>query len=116
MITLSEPVQAHGKDLTHIEFRKPNGGDVRACGYPFSMTPNDDGSMTIHPQAGPITALIARLGNIPPSSAAALSMPDWNACMAEVLGFFGQSVQPTADEALSNGASTSPGSGNGIRR
>jgi hypothetical protein len=111
MITLNEPIQAHGKDITELDLRKPNGGDIRACGYPFSITPNEDGTVTIHPQAAPIHAMLARLANVPPSTIAQLTAPDWNAASMELLSFFGTSIQARSSSA----ASTSLGSGNGTQ-
>jgi hypothetical protein len=110
MPKLNQPIQAHGAEMSELEFRNPNGGDVAACGFPFSFTVTEEGAQVIHPNAPAITALISRLGNIPLSSARALSFADWMACMTEIFSFFGQSM-PTS----SNGASTLRGSGNGTR-
>jgi hypothetical protein len=109
MITLTKPIQAHGKETSELSFREPNGGDIAACGFPFKFTVNEDGTQTIMPEAAAITQLISRLGNIPLSSARTLSFTDWMSCMGEVFSFFGQSIP----QPLSNGASTSLGSGNG---
>jgi hypothetical protein len=106
---LRKPIQAHGKETQHLEFREPNGGDVAACGFPFRFTVNEDGTQTIAPEAAAITALIARLGNIPLSSARSLSFDDWMSCMGEVFSFFGQSIPAPSLSVVS----TSPGSGNG---
>ena len=106
---LSQPIQAHGQEMAVLEFRRPNGADVSACGFPFSFTVTDEGGTTIQPNAPAITAMIARLGNIPLSAAKALPFNDWMNCMGELFSFFGQSIPA----GLSNGASTSLGSGNG---
>src|SRR5262245_42247003 len=106
-VPLSTPIQAHGRDMTELEFRPPNGGDVTACGFPFAFTINDEGGHTITPNAAAITQMISRLANIPLSSARSLSFADWMACMGELFGFFGQSIPRPS----SNGASTWPGSG-----
>lgn len=107
---LTKAIQAHGKEIKELEFREPNGGDVAACGFPFKFTVNDDGTQTITPEAAAITQLISRLGNIPLSSARALSFGDWMSAMGAVFDFFGQQVPATPSL---NGASTSLGSGNG---
>jgi len=109
MVKLTKPIQAHGREITELEFREPNGGDVAACGFPFQFANSEDGATSIKPEAAAITALIARLGNIPLSSARSLTFTDWTNCMGEVFSFFGQSIPA----GLSNGASTSLGSGNG---
>jgi hypothetical protein len=111
MVKLTQAIQAHGVETSELEFRRPNGGDVAACGFPFSFTVTDEGGTTIQPNAPAITAMIARLGNIPLSSARALAFNDWMTCMGELFSFFGQSIPA----GLSNGASTSLGSGNGTR-
>jgi len=111
-MTLLEPIQAHGKEITELEFRKPTGSDIRECGVPFSFQPTTDGSIIMHPNAGPISALIARVCNIPPSSVGMMSAPDWQAASMELLSFFGASRRT----ASSSGASISPGSGNGIQQ
>ena len=109
MVKLTQAIQAHGAETTELEFRKPTGGDVAACGFPFSFTVTDEGGTTIQPNAPAITAMIARLGNIPLSSAKSLAFDDWMACMGELFSFFGQSIPA----GLSSGVSTSLGSGNG---
>jgi hypothetical protein len=106
---LSEPIEAHGETLAELEFRRPVGGDVAACGYPFSFTIGEDGGTTITPLAPAITALISRLGDIPLSAARSLQATDWSNAMMVILGFFGQSIQAPS----SPGASISRGSGNG---
>ena len=111
-VTLTQPIQAHGNEAKEIELRHPNAGDVAACGFPFRFTINEDGTQTIMPEAAAITALIARLGNIPLSSARTLSFLDWMTCMGEIFSFFGQTI-PAPSSSV---ASTSPGSGNGTQR
>jgi hypothetical protein len=109
---LSQPIQAHGKELEELTFRRPKGEDISACGFPFSFTVTDEGGTTIQPNAAAITSMIARLGDIPLSSAKSLPFNDWMSCMGELFSFFGQSIPA----GLSNGASTSLGSGNGTQR
>jgi hypothetical protein len=109
---LTKPIQAHGREVSTLEFREPNGGDVAACGFPFRFTVGEDGNQTIMPEAASITALIARLGNIPLSSARSLSWQDWMAAMGEVFTFFGQSIPAPSSTAVS----TSLGSGNGSQK
>lgn len=90
-IQLSKPITAHGAEVSELTLREPNSDDVDRCGYPMAI----DGS-SVTPQAASISRLIARLSGIPPSSVKQLSMPDYNAAMGAVLGFFGGSdVQAT---------------------
>jgi hypothetical protein len=108
IIHLTKPIQAHGAEVTQLDIREPNGGDVAACGFPFRFFTGADNEVSILPEGPAITAMIARLGNIPRGSAVQLNLADWMECMNAVFSFFGQSV-PTS----SSGASILPGSGNG---
>lgn len=102
IIELRTPIQAHGEERRAIELRDLTPGDINACGYPFK----GDGTI----EAAIVSALIARLGNIPPSSVNQLTMRDWNACMLRVFSFFGD---PEAEDDSSSAPSTSLLSGNG---
>lgn len=108
---LSEPIEAHGEQITELNIRAPKGADIRACGQPFSFSPTEDGGIIIHPQAVAISAMLSRLTNIPPSSIGQLSAGDWFSASMELLSFFGASIR----RASSDGASTSLGSGNGAQ-
>lgn len=83
-VKLTRPIKAHGDEISTITIREPSGGDIMDCGYPLAL----EGQRAL-PQAEPIGRLIAKLGGIPPSSVRQLCMPDYNACMGVVLGFFG---------------------------
>jgi len=91
-IPLKKPITAHGEEVGEITLREPNAGDVMECGYPMGM---EDGLAI--PQADTIGRLIGRLAGIPPSSVKQLSMPDYNAAMGAVLGFFGSADDPLKD-------------------
>ena len=105
---LSVPIQAHGNEVTELTIRRPKGEDVAACGFPFSFTVGEGGT-TVQPNAPAITAMIARLADIPLSAARSLDFNDWMAAMGELFSFFGALIPAPS----SNGASTSLGSGNG---
>lgn len=106
---LNTPIQAHGREVSELTLRRPTGADVSACGFPFSFTVAEEGSTTISPNAPAITAMIARLSDIPLSAAKAMEFNDWMTAMGELFSFFGASIPA----GLSNGASISLGSGNG---
>lgn len=89
VIKLARPITAHGVEVNELTLREPNAGDVMECGYPLAI----DGSSVI-PQAASISKMISRLAGIPPSSVKQLSMPDYNAAMGAVLGFFGGTDGP----------------------
>lgn len=83
-VSLRKPIQAHGEELAELTFREPTAEDIIACGYPLQMS---DGAAT--PIAGAVARYISRLAGVPASSVKALSASDFNACMQEVLVFFG---------------------------
>jgi len=105
IIELKTPITAHGELRSQIEMRDPTPADVELCGYPIKGLAGGGGG----PDPTAISALIARLGNIPPSSVKALSMRDWNSCMAGLMRFFGE---PEEEDSPSE-PSTSLLSGNG---
>jgi len=70
---------------------------------------NEDNTQTIEPQAAAVTQMMSRLGNVPLSTIRALNFTDWMEGMGAVFSFFGTPIPAP----LSNGASTSLGSGNG---
>ena len=110
-ITLVKPIQAHGNEVTELELREPNTGDIAACGSPFSLTlPTEEGGgVTIMPNPPALVALIARLTNIPLSSVRSMSIVDSGVIMGHLVNFLAPSIlQPS-----SNGASTLHGFGNG---
>lgn len=84
-VDLTKPITAHGEEVSALELREPTGGDIVDCGYPFSI-----GNGEAQPNAAVVGRLISRLAAIPPSSVAALSARDFNACLGVVLGFFGE--------------------------
>lgn len=107
-VTLSKPVEAHGETVKKLAFREATGGDIAAHGYPFTIAA--DGAL--QPNAGVLTALMAALADVPPSTIKALTAGDWNACMGAVLpGFLGE-----AEAAPSMTASTSPTSSTPTRK
>lgn len=91
-IPLTRPVTAHGAEIDQLTLREPNGGDVEHCGYPLAIN-----GASVIPQAAAVSKLIARLSGIPPSSVKQLSMPDYNAAMGAVLGFFGGTDAPATN-------------------
>lgn len=87
-VKLSKPVAAHGETIAELVFRAPEGADIDACGYPFTMGGTEDNPI-ISPIAPVVSKYMVRLGNVPASTIRALPAPDWNACATAVLGFFG---------------------------
>lgn len=86
---LSKPIHAFGKEVTEIEMKKPDGGTIRRCGYPFKIENTRSGSQIQHINADAVAACISELAAIPMSSVDTLSPDDFMALTSEVLGFFG---------------------------
>jgi len=110
-VTLTKPIQAHGNEISELELREPNTGDIAACGSPFSFTiaAEEGGGVTIVPHAPALVALIARLANIPLSSVRSMAVADTFACLGQLVNFLGPSIPGRS----SNGASTLHGFGSG---
>jgi len=110
-VTLTKPIQAHGNEISELELREPNTGDIAACGSPFSFTigTEEGQGVTIIPHAPSLVALIARLANIPLSSVRSMAVADTMVCMGQLVNFLG----PSIPRRSSNGASTLHGFGSG---
>jgi len=86
---LSTPIQAHGKEIVEIDLKKPDGGTIRRCGYPFKIETAKSGSQIQHIDAQAVSNYVSELAGIPMSSVDKLSPEDYMTATAEVLSFFG---------------------------
>ena len=102
-IPLSRPIRVIDRDVAALTLREPTGKDLVRAGYPVRI----HGGGAVEVDAGAMTKMIARLADVPADSIERLAAPDWNACMAVVMGFFGASTAPTS----STDTSSAPGSG-----
>lgn len=92
VITLDEPIQAHGKELTQLSLRPPRGKDLREAGSPFQMLDFADASgqadlSRVKVNTASVLVLIGLLAEIPPSSVDQLGMVDIAACEAALFRF-----------------------------
>ena len=87
-ITLSRPVRAHGKDLDVLTLREPTVKDVMEIGQPFLIIVGD-GDTGVRIQQKTVGQYIVRLAGIPMSSVEKLTLSDFSAIQAVVMGFFG---------------------------
>lgn len=88
-VTLSKAINAHGEELTELNFREPTVKDIRQIGLPQRLMPSTDGdSVAIDVRADIVAQYIARLAAIPMSSVDQLAIADFNVCMGVVMGFF----------------------------
>jgi len=77
--TLSTPITAGDTELKEIVFREPLGGDIAAVGLPAQLNLGaEPPTMDINARA--MTAMMARLANVPPSSIGQMLPGDWTAC------------------------------------
>lgn len=89
-LKLSKPIQAHGKEVTEITLREPNGEDVIDVGFPYiiAMSDGEPSGIELKPKA--LYGYISRLGGIPLSSAKQLALKDVTALQGEIMAFFGE--------------------------
>lgn len=83
-ISLKRPIEAHGQKVNQIVLKEPTGKEIITCGYPFAIS--DGGAV---PVAAVVAKYISQCGGIPPHSVQQLCPADFQACVAAVLGFFG---------------------------
>ena len=102
-ITLSRPILAHGEEKKSILLREPNGKDIAACGYPFTIAAHLEPRIS----GAEMRAMIAACAGIPPSSVDQLAANDFNMLAMHILGFFlvENQVGGTSDTTKSPGSS-----------
>ena len=89
VIKLSEPIQAHGEEVSELTLREPTTEDVIKFGQPFLVIPRDGGDTGVEIRMNIIARYVSELAAIPMSSVKKLSRNDFSACQAAVMGFFG---------------------------
>ncbi|HWJ72594.1 MAG TPA: phage tail assembly protein [Kaistia sp.] len=86
-VPLSKAIPAHGEDIKELAFREPTGGDITRCGNPvkFNLASADP-----EPSFDEVkmTAMMAALAGVPPSSIAVLTSRDWMTCAWMLSDFF----------------------------
>lgn len=123
---LSQPIQAHGEEVTVLRLRWPNAGDLaKAGGRPFRITNQAemaeaaDTDTPVMPDVewfyDKANALISRIAEVPKSSVEALAWGDYERLLMTVLTFFLQSFQAAGEagerETPPAAASSIPASG-----
>ncbi len=86
-VPLSKPIEAHGESLAALAFREPNGGDIARCGNPvkFNLAAADPEPSF---DEAKMTAMMAALAGVPPSSIALMTSRDWMTCAWVLADFF----------------------------
>lgn len=93
-VELAEPILAHGKEVTTLEFKKPNGATIRRCGAPTKLQRVEGGDPVVLLDMDSYGRYISECAQIPSPSVDALSAEDFFACVGVIDGFFGQSKTP----------------------
>src|ERR1700722_9599225 len=78
-VTLSKPIPVFEEKVSKLKFRKPTAADIIQIGNPVMFDPISDPPRVEH-HAQRMTAMMARLSNVPASSLAKLETEDWIAC------------------------------------
>jgi hypothetical protein len=84
---LEKPIQAHGETVKTLTFREPTARDLLQIGNPvifnmFATPPIVTHEMTT------MTAMLSRLGNVPPSSIEQMTTRDLIDCSWGITRFF----------------------------
>ena len=95
---LSEPIQAHGEEVTELTLRPPTVQECRAIKV-LPYTIGGDGYPVADTEAaGKYLAVCAK---IPPTSVNQLALPDFNKLAWTVVGFFLPGDSPASAESSS---------------
>jgi len=87
-ITLTQPVKAHGDEVTVLAFRDPTGSDIEMAGMPVSFDVGPDGKPNFVVKSREMTAMMSQLAAVPPSTIKMMTSNDWTTVAWALLGFF----------------------------
>lgn len=88
-IKLSQPIKAHGEEVSELELSEPTTKDVMELGYPYLVVPSDTDETGIELRPKVAGRYISRLAKIPMSSVEQLAIADLQLLQGEIMGFFG---------------------------
>lgn len=92
LIKLSQPIEAHGEQLSELTLRRPTVQEVRAIkSLPYKIDKTEDVSLDLDVAA----KYIAVCAGIPPSSVNQLDLSDFNSLSWAIAGFFMTSASAT---------------------
>jgi|SRR6516164_1927196 hypothetical protein len=86
-VTLTKPVIANGEETLELHFREPTGADIAHCGNPVEVDFSQDPPKITY-DAKAMSAMLARLAVVPPSTINSLTAKDWETAALMVTGFF----------------------------
>ena len=87
VVTLSEPIRAHGQTVSQLTLRPMTGKDIRVCGVPYRVGNNGEEGI-VDGQA--VARMISELAGIPLSSVDQLGAVDWFNCWGAIQLFLEQ--------------------------
>jgi hypothetical protein len=86
---LSNPIPAHGKQITEVCCRAPSGGDIMRVGNPVTFNPFDESpENTIQINPPVMGRMISHLAGIPTSSVERMDPQDFMALSWKLVPFF----------------------------
>lgn len=84
---LQRPIPVFDEEVAELVFREPTGKDILEVGNPVVLDMASEPPRVTHDERK-MTAMIARLANVPPSSVGRLTPQDWVACAWLLTNFF----------------------------
>src|SRR5436190_21933363 len=88
VVALRKSVIANGDEVMSLSFREPTAGDIEACGNPVNIDVFSGENPKITFDAKAMTAMLARLAMVPPSTIRNMPPRDWNTAAWNVASFF----------------------------
>jgi hypothetical protein len=87
IVTLGEPIRAHGQAVSQLTLRPMTGKDIRVCGVPYRVGNNGEEGIV---DARAVSMMISELAGIPMSSVDQLGAVDWFNCWGAIQLFLEQ--------------------------
>ena len=104
-VTLSQPIKAHGRDVSELSLRPLTGRDLRICGAPYRIGRAGEEGIV---DAQAVSAMISELAGVPISSVDQLAAVDWFACWSAIQSFLETSSSGTSTANTSSPATSMP--------
>ena len=95
-IPLTQPLKAHGEEITELTLRQPKAKDCAQIGLPYTIKMDDDGGQQMVINAAIAARFLSQLAAVPTSTIHAMTVADFNAAIGVLLGFFGEAPGGTA--------------------
>jgi hypothetical protein len=88
VIALRKSVVANGDEVMSLSFREPTAGDIEVCGNPVNIDVFAGETPKVTFDAKAMTAMLARLALVPPSTIRNMHPRDWNTAAWNIASFF----------------------------